>query len=305
MRLLENMLDWVHDGFNRSPEGRTAIYLTSNDSSLRVGLADGVLSFSQAVGDGLGMGLDGLSIGQVFASIDAAYPGQARLVADLAARPARMLLAPRRYLDPVSGDFVYVFGAYQSLLYGLLDVYSLALEAVGTDVQAMLAQSYLHSATDIWLDEWGGYLGVARLLGEADGDYLNRIIAVIIQPKCNNVALAMAIAQNFGLNEVTVTDIDAKQGFFTVNMPFDLLGGDTPTLLANAVTVLVNQLKAAGTVLDSVYLEPTGGTLAEAVPYSAAGDAIALSVYHWHYFNGASAFNGAIQFQPTLTMEKL
>jgi hypothetical protein len=146
-------------------------------------------------------------------------------------------------------------------------------------VMAALDQVLLTTADGEWLDEWGGYFGITRQASEADEVYGLRIIAELIQPKCNNVALSNAIGLYVGGLSATVTDaplesttinlyrdggtyFDGKKdrqsitrnyyGQFDVNTQYDLTSGENLTNLSNRIKAVVERLKAAGTKLRSL-----------------------------------------------------
>src|SRR3546814_4396237 len=57
-----------------------------------------------------------------------------------------------------------------------------------------------------WLDELGGYYGVPRIQGENDASYGPRIIAEVLRPRGNNVAMEAAIKVYTG-QDAKVTDV--------------------------------------------------------------------------------------------------
>lgn len=302
MRLLNRFLDWVHDGFSRSPAAVEVIVIRAPDSSLRLTLEDNTLVCRQADAVVLSVVVDGLTVADVYGQLAALYPDSV-LQGGLDDKSARILLPPRRFMDSSSGQFVFVIGAYQSLLYVLLDTYATQLEAVRDDLAAMLAQAYLATAAGEWLEVWGGYFGVARLLDEADDDYVRRIVAGLIKPKCNNVSMEVAIGALFR-QAVSVEDIAERPSWFRVRSAFDLLGNASPTEFAAAMAAFIGSTKAAGTQLDSLSLvTPTiGDSLAVA---QKARDRLPLTISQTHFFDGRYGFNGVIQFQATMTGEVL
>ena len=102
-----------------------------------------------------------------------------------------------------NGDALY---AYTSLLWMYLDIMSVELTSAKASVVAMLDQMTVTTADGEWLDEWGGYFGVPRGEAELDVDYGPRIVAEVIRPRENNIAMASAIGKSFG-SVFTVTDV--------------------------------------------------------------------------------------------------
>lgn len=59
-----------------------------------------------------------------------------------------------------NGDHLY---CYTSMLWSVLDAYSVVVDQSAADVVEALKEAYLHSSRGEWLDLWGDYFGVPRV----------------------------------------------------------------------------------------------------------------------------------------------
>lgn len=301
MRLLESFLDWVHDGFSRSPQSQEAIYIRTTDDTVRVTIDDNVLNCAQGGFVVLSLVVNGFTIQGVVDELTGIFPSTI-LTGDYAEKSARILLAPRRFYDQANGQYVFVISAYQSILYALLDMFATQCESTIVDIKAMLEQAYFHLATDYWLDEWGSYFGIRRNNAETDDFYRRRIVASLIKQPCNNIAMELAIEELFQ-QSATVEDIEESPTFFRASIGFDLLGSESPDGFAAQVTDFINSVKAAGTLMDSFAL--LSSDVSDDLAASRVHESLPISVGTAHRFNGAYRFDGTIQYQPTTVSEVL
>lgn len=187
-------------------------------------------------------------------------------------------------------------------------------------VVAALDQMLLSSADGEWLDEWGGHFGIPRLTLESDEIYGARIIAELIQPKCNNVAMSNAIGLYVGGLAATVTDAPMEStsvhlrrdgsttyngtkdrqpivcnffGQFDVNTQYDLTSNESLNDLSSRIKAVVERLKSAGTKLRAVVFS---GYLTDAA--SPATDALQYQVQYASaddvYFGARSIRDGSV-----------
>ena len=185
------------------------------------------------------------------------------------------------------GDQSEPLTAYTSLRWAILDAIAKQLYLAEQCAAAAAAQLATVTASGYWLDVLGSYLGdLMRAPGELDGAYALRIPASILQPKCNNVAMAIAIQDALGLVDVMVTDVTVYgptepvfdgsikfDGSHVYNASpiseyglFDVTGYSTaPTAQAAAlnaaVAAFVETARAAGTHLRNVNILGTGGQI--------------------------------------------
>ncbi|MFM0165650.1 hypothetical protein PQR39_35110 [Paraburkholderia sediminicola] len=185
-----------------------------------------------------------------------------------------------------SGGQLY---AYTSVLYAYLEAAAEELELASAQIQNLPAEMSTTTADTIWLDTLGSYYKVPRNPGELDAAYGPRIIASVLRPMSNNVALEMAISVFTG-NDTTVTDVvewggetppfynaaDEHNGavkynstavpiygLFDVQYGYDLINGGDITSFAQTVSNLINSLRSAGTQLRSLSL--TGSALSDSL----------------------------------------
>lgn len=178
--------------------------------------------------------------------------------------------------------------AFGSMLWAIGEAIGVELDAAGIAADQALLQVVMSSAEDVWLDLWGSYFGVPRNAGEADPDYASRIVVEVLRPRCNNVALELALGEIFGqsvavndvieygpatpqhdglisfdgahLHNATVTPL---WGLFDVSVGYDLLGSTDPQAYLVIVTSIINRLRAAGTYLRALNL--SGSAIGDAV----------------------------------------
>jgi hypothetical protein len=176
--------------------------------------------------------------------------------------------------------------AFTSVLWAYLDANAAELELASQQIANLPAEMSTTTADTIWLDTLGTYYNVARNSGEADSAYGPRIIASVLRPMSNNVAMEIAISTFTGQNTM-VTDVvlpgvtgnsyngvytyngsinhDSANtpvyGLFDVQYGYDLINGSDPTSFAATVSALINTLRAAGTHLRN--LELVGSNLTD------------------------------------------
>ncbi|RVT91405.1 hypothetical protein EOD42_22380 [Rhodovarius crocodyli] len=183
--------------------------------------------------------------------------------------------------------------AYDNPIFAHLDANAVELAAVAEVAASVGVQLSVTSADEIWLVELGDQYGIPRLPSEAVEDYRARIIAELIQPKSNNLAMAAVIERATGqatsVRDVTLYgptvplydgaithdgayqhDADAKalHGVFDVETGFALEGGTGLTEFIATISAQAKRLRAAGTSLRSVAI--TGGSMADAAAGPAA-----------------------------------
>jgi len=289
MRLVNKLVDAVHDAFDRSALPTDAITAQPNQN-LAFALQDDVIQVTVS-----NMVIDQIPVGgktlQDVADRLAAYCASVTIVSGQETRAARTLVAARETLDD-DGVRQVVLLSYTSSLWMLMDAFAVELEAARQAVYAMLEQLFLQSAAADWLDEWGGYFGLKRFSGEVDYDFRQRITVSMFRQKCNNVALEIALAHDAGI-EVSVVD-RATPGVFSVTLPFDIFGAGQPDAAIKKITTLINNIKAAGTQLGDVSL--TDSIITDAVMDTALSDLLTVTIAHHYVYDGKKRHNGAIQY---------
>ena len=197
-----------------------------------------------------------------------------------------------------SGGQLY---AYTSVLWAYLEANAAELELAARQIASLPLEMSTTTADTIWLDVLGTYYKVPRLPNEEDSAYGPRIIASVLRPMGNNVAMEIAISVFTG-QTTTVTDVvlpgvtgnvynadhahdgsiqyDAVStpvyGLFDVEYGYDLINGQDPTSFAQTITELINTLRDAGTHLRDLSL--VGSNLTDTLTPPMDGGALTLDV---------------------------
>lgn len=79
-----------------------------------------------------------------------------------------------------------------------------SIKTVSDDLNLLELELVIGSSTGEWLDEWGSWFGIPRLLNEEDSSYRNRILAVATKPKNTVPALIEAVRTYLGNPELNV-----------------------------------------------------------------------------------------------------
>lgn len=289
MRLTGKLLRLLGRVFNKDPAPFLALRL-DYDGGMVWKVEDAVLTTVVVGGSGVGLTVD-LSdhtigtlvtylVGQPGYSVPYAETGELSLLS------ARVLLDGSKSIDTPNGDHLR---GYTSVLWAWLESAATELRAARLAIEQMLLQLSTTTASDVWLDELGSYYGVPRLVGEFDASYGPRIIAEVLRPRGNNVAMEVAIKVFTG-QDTEVTDADAftelatprfngawtfngafnfdaettpLYGLFDVRYGYDLENGGSFLEFQTVITGLINRLRDAGTQLRSLTL--TGSSLTDQV----------------------------------------
>jgi hypothetical protein len=280
MKLTDKLIGLLNSVFDKNPYPFLALRIQYNgDMSWTV--ADGMLTTSVTGGTGAALSVDlsQYTIGEL-ASYIYLQPGYSIAYADTSSfslLSALVLIDASNDISLSNGDHLY---GYTNLLYSYVDANSNELEQAGEQIGEMLNQMSTTTAADDWLDYLGTYYNVRRQQGELDTSYGPRIIAEVLRPRSNNVAIELAITAYTG-QTTTVTDVieygaafplydnsitrnsqytyDAVArplyGLFDVQYGYDLLNDADPTSFATTVTAIIEKLRSAGTHMRSLSLQ--------------------------------------------------
>lgn len=281
MKLTEKLLGFLHRVFDKDPMQFLALRLSYVGGTMSWKVAEGVLTTSVVGGPGQNLTVDlaNYTVRQLVSYL-AAQPGYVVLSMDgseNADLSARVLLDDARSIDQTNGDHLY---GYTNFLFSYLEAQAVELQAAEVQIGQALRQMNTQTAEGEWLDEHGSYLGVPRLQGETDGQYGPRMIAEILRPRGNNVAIEMAISDFTGQDtkvvdvtlygaatpkyDATITENGARRydaspalllGLFDVTYGYDLLNGADVTTFRQTLTDLIGRLRDAGTHLRSLLLQ--------------------------------------------------
>ncbi len=298
MKLTTKLLGYLNSVFNKSPDQYLALSIEYSGTSMTWTVADGTLTTSVVDGEGAGLSIDlsGYTMAGLVAYL-AAQPGYVTtyLNADYGNTSALALLdATGTYSasDTEGGDLY----AFSSALWVYMDATAAELKTAQNAINTLPAQMVTGTAESAWLDLLGTYYNVPRNANETDTSYGPRIVATVIRPAANNVAIEMAIEEWTG-QTATVTDVVTRgvtgnvynsqheydgsikhdavstnvYGLFDVDYAYDLINGGSVAQFQAVVTALVNALRAAGTHMRSLSL--TGSALTDTFTAPTEADA--------------------------------
>jgi len=319
MRLSRKLLGWLNRAFDKDPHAFLALRLRYGGDSMQWQVADGVLTttVSGGIGTALSVDLSQYTIGTLagWLELQPGYSVPYRVGADLAGVAALRLVEGSGDQDASNGDHLT---GYTSILHAYVDTMAVELAAAQTAIEALPDELAVTTADGGWLDYQGSYYAVPRLDGETDPVYSRRIIAEVLRPLGNNVALEAAIAAYTG-QTVTVSDVvvypapeprfsglshfngayhfqpavHPVYGLFDVLVGYDVLGADVPTAFIARLRTIIDRLRDAGTQLRAVAL--SGTTLADDGLFPTDGtDTLIIS--HRRRFDGTFNWNGAYTF---------
>jgi hypothetical protein len=294
MLLTQTLLGRLYKKISRDPLQFLALRLTADGLGMTWQVADDVLT-TAPLGGGIAQPLTiDLTQYTILSLVGflAAQPGYTVLYIDTTARgtlSAAVLLDATNDSRQSNGD--HFFG-YQSRLYAWLNTLAGPLKTAAIAICAMPAEMSTTTADGPWLDFLGGYYDVPRQAGEADAQYGPRIIAEVISPKSNNVAIANLITAITG-QQCRVVDVvtygsaqtfngsfnfDGSQtysanqppiyGLFDVTTGFDMLGGTDRASFSDMVRNLIERIRAGGTQMRTLALQ--GSTITDS--YAGASD---------------------------------
>jgi hypothetical protein len=301
MKLTTKLLSFLHRIFDKDPAPFLAIRLRYAGDGMTWVISDAVLSTvpEGGIGAPLSVDLTQFTLGELVSYL-AAQPGYTVEYADrseLSLMGAAVLLDATGDQNKSNGDHLY---GYTNVLWSYMEANARELEQAAVQIDQMLLQMNTRTASDVWLDELGGYYGVPRLQGELDGSYGLRIIAEVLRPRGNNVAIAAAISAYTG-QTTTVTDVvvnspfkpmfDAEDNFdgaqeynsvsspmyglFDVQYGYDLVNGGDIAGFASVVRGLIERMRDAGTHLRALSL--TGSVLSDSVPAPTESASLSLA----------------------------
>jgi hypothetical protein len=307
MKLTRKLLSFLHRVFDKDPAPFLALRLRYAGTGMTWSVSSACLTTVPVggIGSALAVDLTEFTIGELVNYL-AAQPGYSVEFADrseLSLMSAAVLLDADGDQDQSNGDHLY---GYTNVLWSYMEANARELEEASQQIDQMLLQMSTTTASGVWLDELGSYYAVPRLPGEQDAPYGLRIIAEVLRPRGNNIAIEAAITAYTG-QAAKVTDVtvftplkpmfDAEDNFdgskfysstssplyglFDVEYGYDITNGGDIGGFADVVRGLIDRLRDAGTHLRSLSLK--GSVLSDSVSAPtdtsgmALGGAISLS----------------------------
>lgn len=289
-KLTQKLLLWLHRIFDKDAHQQLALRL-QYDGGMVWTIANGVLTTVVTGGSGANQTIDlaGYTIGTLSDYL-ATLPGYSVPFQDTSAYgllSALVLLDTSNDIGTSNGDHIY---GYTSLLWAYLESVGAELGAVKAQIPQALRQMSIPTAEGEWLDFQGGFYRVPRNQSELDPFYAPRIIASVLQPRGNNVAIAVAI-QTVAVDALRVRVTDAVDdlefaitynglihfdgsafydagvgansvyGFFDVDFSYDFLGSVTQSTFFSQILETVEAFRDAGTQLRAVIFRNLGSNL--------------------------------------------
>lgn len=281
MKITKKLLGYLNKIFDKDPERFLALRVGYAGAGLTWTVADGLLALSPIGGAGapLTVVLAGYRLGELvnFISAQPGYRVEYANLTDLSLLSAAVLMDGQGDVSKSNGDHLY---GYTSFLWAYMEAHATELNAAKLEIDEMKRQMATTTASGEWLDELGGYYGVPRLSNEVDESYSARIIAEVLRPRGNNVAIEAAI-KTFTGQDVRVTDVvtygsasrsyndvwkydgvqlhnsaaGVRYGLFDVGLDYDIInGGEVNTFLVT-IRGIIDRLRDAGTHLRDLALQ--------------------------------------------------
>ncbi len=288
MKITRKLVGYLNRAFSKGAVPVLALRLRYQGSGMTWAVSDGVLRTKVVGGYGadLQINLASLTVSGL-ASYLAAQPGYSveYINTDEVGRlNARVLLDGSGDQNQSNGDHLQ---AYTSLLWAWLEPAAKELQDAAAQIDEAVKQMVPQTASGEWLDELGLYYAVDRASGEPDGLYAPRIIAEVMRPRGNGVAIANAvdIVAGGGASRVTDAPLDVTSnsyGLFDLDIAFDLdrLSQFGMEQVLTSARQIVERFRDAGTQLRKLravvsYFTPTyiaavttGGDTTKVMPYS-------------------------------------
>lgn len=284
MKLTKKLLSFLHRVFDKDPAPFLALRLNYAGGTMQWSIADARLTTT--VNGGPGTNLSIYLPSHTIISLASYLAGQSGYSVSYVDNSELALLGAAVLMDGggdqalSNGDHLY---GYTNVLWSYMEANARELGTASDQIDQMLLQMNTKTASLIWLDELGGYYNVPRQQGEADTPYSLRIIAEVLRPRGNNVAMESAISVYTG-QPVTVQDVtvygqnpplyngsfnhDGSQhynatsgpqyGLFDVQYGYDILNGGDIASFAQNIRALVDRLRDAGTHLRALSLQGSG-----------------------------------------------
>jgi hypothetical protein len=256
MKLTSRLLSYLHRIFDKDPAPFLALRLSCDGTGMTWSVRDARLTTTPVGGTAqpLDVDLTQYSVASL-ANYLAVQPGYSVLYSDDSAYSvlgAGVLIDASGDVNTSNGDHLY---AYTSVLWSYMEANARELDAAGRQIENMLLQMSTNTAEDVWLDELGGYYDVPRQQDEPDSVYGPRIIATVLRPLGNNVAIESALRViNAGL-PATVSDYDqivnGSYGLFDVDFEVSLeqLAVTAYVALILSIIETIDRMRDAGTFL--------------------------------------------------------
>jgi hypothetical protein len=290
-KVTRRLMSYLHRVFDKNPHPFLAFRIDCDGTNLAWSICDGIMTLTPTGGTGASYYFSIANFSVAFlAEFIAALPGYStpyQTFTGYAGLSALVLMDSSNDTDLSNGDHVY---GYTNLLWAYVETNSSELGTAKAQIANALLQMNTITALDQWLDYQGSYYNVARNPGELDPAYSPRIIAEVLQPRGNNVAIANAITTiATGAQKVRVIDsIDDVEivitydgeitfdgsnfydagvgpgslyGFFDVDFSYDFSGPITQSVYFSQIVATVEVFRDAGTQLKTIIFRNDGSDM--------------------------------------------
>jgi hypothetical protein len=283
MQLTQKLLGSIYRAFRKDANAYLALRINYSGGAFSWTVADGVLTGVSGSTTLFTLDLSQYTLSTLATALRA-IPGVTvpYLTSGNTSLSARVLIDATGDQSASNGDHLM---AYSSTLWALLEPFASELVAAALQIKQALLQMSLTTASNEWVDEWGGYFNVLRKSGETDAAYAARIVVEVLRPRGNNVAIEAALYELLG-QKVTVTDLWSESsqsanamspqvlGLFDVQAGYDLLGADDVNAYTEMVKARIETMRDAGMQLNSFAL--VGSTLTDSVDYTPSDDGLTI-----------------------------
>lgn len=262
MKITQRLVNYLHRVFDKSPDQFLALRIQCDGTGLTWAISDAMLTTTPVGGTAAPLSID-LSAYSV-AALASHISAQAGYSVPYVDTSALSVLSSQVLMDGVgnvaqtNGDHLY---GYTSVVWAFMDANAAELEAAGAQIGNMLQQMNTITASGSWLDLQGAYYGVPRHVGEQDAQYGPRIIATVIRPLGNNVAIESALRVLNGGLAASVVDYDVLVNnsycLFDVNFSVTLEMLSVSTLLEwqASIGAVIESMRDAGTHVRQVNIQ--------------------------------------------------
>ena len=200
---------YLYRALNKDPMPRLALRIR-HATPCAWAIADEVLTLTFETGELIGViPLSGLRIGDVVTRVVAL--GCEVAYSTSLSTGAEALIDGQGKQSLNNGDHLFIF---DSLLWSLISAYGKQVIDLLQSAREALKQCTMSTAESTWLDLWGNSLGVSRIAGQADHDYLAWIIREVTRPRANRYAIEATIKETTG-HDVALTE--PWQDMFTLD----------------------------------------------------------------------------------------
>lgn len=199
--MLDRLLQYTQLAIDKAPHPVIALK-ARHSSGFKWSIQSRVLTAETETGGALGtVALDSLTLLGLAGWLESHGCQVTDLNVELSSRSAATLLSGAGSQSQSNGDALY---AFDSLLWSILDAYAVELEGAESSIAEAIQQMDINTASGVWLDFWGEFLGLLRE-GLSDSDYREYLITETLRARCNPLAIEQAILARTGWN-VQITE---------------------------------------------------------------------------------------------------